>query len=366
MNIDNITEGLIVKNYKEMCSLLNQTVKGGDSKKAQLKEWSTYFNYEKDGNKFVIKEIYDTQLEKEDGRKILSIDDKRYNSVYGDDIQQLLLLLIASSSEENEIILPTTVLLNKLSMTNKNYSLARKNQDKLSEILEIDEKYINEFYGTTHSNLKSSLESSMNSLRRRALITWTTVRMVCKKVLVTNYNELDEIVIDDMDKISYSIKEEYSIADKEQDLIILEAERLTLKDMGYETIGQAIRDGRIKDFYTSVYKIIQSKANIKYYFNAYQIKFNKDLIIDALEPYGEDLNHIRIQLNNKVKEKLLDNAIARQEKVEDETKNVIGIPKLKKNQKLRIEKDYLDNIQLLINTVINMTAKDIRNKLKVD
>lgn len=88
MNLDNITEGLIVKNYKQMCELLNQTVKGGDSKRSQLKEWSTYFNYEKDGNKFIIKEIYDTQLEKEDGR----VNNKGgNNSIYAENIDRLIL-----------------------------------------------------------------------------------------------------------------------------------------------------------------------------------------------------------------------------------------------------------------------------------
>lgn len=43
MNINKLTEGQIIKNYKQMCELLEQTVKGGDSKKSQLKEWSTYF-----------------------------------------------------------------------------------------------------------------------------------------------------------------------------------------------------------------------------------------------------------------------------------------------------------------------------------
>ena len=70
-------------------------------------------------------------------------------------------------------------------------------------------------------------------------------------------------------------------------------------------------------------------------------------------------------MNNKVKEKLFDNAIKRQEKVEKECESVaIGTPLLKDIQKLRIKEDYLDYIQLIIDNVISLRANDIRNKLK--
>lgn len=68
MKLDNICEGLIVKNYKEMCSLLDEPIKGGDSKKSQLKEWDRYFEYHKDGNKFIIDEIYSECKVKDDNR----------------------------------------------------------------------------------------------------------------------------------------------------------------------------------------------------------------------------------------------------------------------------------------------------------
>ena len=68
MKIENLSEGLIIKNYKELCSILEIKVEAGNSKKAQLKELERFVGYHKEGQKFIIDEIYDEPLKKEDKR----------------------------------------------------------------------------------------------------------------------------------------------------------------------------------------------------------------------------------------------------------------------------------------------------------
>ena len=309
MNIENL-ELKTYKNYKELCGTLEEPIKGGKSKQLQMKDFERYFEFHKEGNKIVIDKIFSEEREKIDMRKsdYISETDKRHNgnnTFYGEDIEKLLLLMMASTTFEDELIFPMSIILNKISMVNSNYSIGRRNQERLSELLKIDEKYVNEFYDTTHSNLRSTLESALNRLDRKSLLRWKTVRMICKKVAIVKYNELDEIEIDmDTDKVQYTIQEEYEIATKEQDLIIIDAENKILEE-------------------------------------------------------------IRVKLNQKVKEKTLDNAIKRQEKT---TKEVItkgyGKKRKKDKQNLRLSDTYLDNIQLLIDTVIDIKAKSIRKQLK--
>jgi hypothetical protein len=64
MNIDKLCVGLVVKNYKVMCELLDEEVKSGNSKKGQLSEWKRYFDWETDKQKFIITEIYDEPKER--------------------------------------------------------------------------------------------------------------------------------------------------------------------------------------------------------------------------------------------------------------------------------------------------------------
>lgn len=370
MKIENLSKGLVAKNYKELCTLLGIEPCAGNSKKSQLKELERFISYHKEGNKFIVDEIYSEIKEKVDMRTIVKEDDKRHEgngSIYGDDIKRLLLYLMATSSEDDEIILPISILLNKLSMTNVNYSLGRRNQEKLSEILKIEEIYINEFYDTTHQNLRRTLESNLNQLDRKSILRWQTVRMICKSVAEVKYNELDEIVIDmDTNTINYDIREEYSVATKEQDLIILEAENEVLKELDLSDLNEVFRYGKVDIFYNKVYSIIKKKANIKYYFNGYKLIFNKDIVISELEKYGEDVNCVRNEINKKVKEKLFDNAVKRQKKVEKEFENIIGelSPSIKENKKLRLKDDYLKKIQIVIDNMISLTANDIRYKLK--
>ena len=370
MKLENL-ELKTYKNYKELCGILEEPIKGGKSKQLQMKDFERYFKYHKEGHKIIIDDIYSKEKEKIDMRKseYISETDKRHNgnnTFYGEDIEKLLLLMMASTMVDDELILPMSIILNKISMVNSNYSIGRRNQEKLSEILKIDEKYVNDFYDTTHSNLRSTLESALNRLDKKALLRWKTVRMVCKKVAVVKYNELDEIEIDmDTDRVQYSIQEEYDIATKEQDLIIIDAENKILEEMKLNNLNEVIRYGKINEFYKKVYNIVKKKANIKYYFNGYCLIFNRNNIVKELEKHGEDLEEIRVKLNQKVKEKTLDNAVKRQEKTTKET-IAKGYGKKRKTDKqnLRLSDTYLDNIQLLIDTVIDIKAKSIRKQLK--
>lgn len=61
---ENLAEGMVVKNYKEMCALLGEGEKDGNSKKAQIKNWNRFFSYEKQGQKFVIRDVYENPLPK--------------------------------------------------------------------------------------------------------------------------------------------------------------------------------------------------------------------------------------------------------------------------------------------------------------
>ncbi|UUV25832.1 MULTISPECIES: zinc-ribbon domain-containing protein [Lysinibacillus] len=67
--------GQVVKNYKEMCKILEQEVVSGKSKQLQIKDWERYIKYTKQGHKFIIEEIYDEEIIKAEtrGRKRIVI-----------------------------------------------------------------------------------------------------------------------------------------------------------------------------------------------------------------------------------------------------------------------------------------------------
>ena len=68
MKIENLREGMVIKNYKELCKLLEIKEQGGSSKRIQFKELDRYCSYHKDGHKIIIDKIYNEIKDKVDKR----------------------------------------------------------------------------------------------------------------------------------------------------------------------------------------------------------------------------------------------------------------------------------------------------------
>ena len=61
MKFENLHEGQVFKNYKELCATLEIEPTDGSSKRAQFKDLDTYCLYHKEGHKIIIDEIFDEQ-----------------------------------------------------------------------------------------------------------------------------------------------------------------------------------------------------------------------------------------------------------------------------------------------------------------
>ena len=79
MNISKLEIGMVIKNYKELCKILEIKVKEGNSKKAQLKELEEVVTYHKEGNKFVIDDIDYAKVEQKKDNYTLIIDKNLYS-----------------------------------------------------------------------------------------------------------------------------------------------------------------------------------------------------------------------------------------------------------------------------------------------
>ena len=62
--LNDLTVGQTFKNYKELVAFFDEEVKNGKSKKYQLENFKRYFDYEKQGNKFIITAINEIPTEK--------------------------------------------------------------------------------------------------------------------------------------------------------------------------------------------------------------------------------------------------------------------------------------------------------------
>lgn len=169
MNLDNLTEGLIVKNYKEMCNLLDVEVKTGNSKRGQLKEFERYFKYTKQGHKFIIEEVFTEPKPKVDGR--VNNGGNIANTKYEDLMDRLIINLLISYEYIEESF---------SSLMNNYFDFFTKEYDKLFKVgykryAEINGlgKGVTMTYQQKVSNIvEGCLETSLNRLHRQNIINY--------------------------------------------------------------------------------------------------------------------------------------------------------------------------------------------------
>lgn len=357
MKIENLKQGMIIKNYKELCLLLGVTVRDGKSKRLQLQDFERYFKFHKIKNKFVIDEVFDVINEKIDKRK----DTQKIsnNSLYSKDIQALIIDILAQS-KDNSVYLSTNAFLRKLDMVNDNYAIGRKFILKLSELTEVPQEYCYDFYYETNIKLRDKLETALNGLRRRALVIWNHSVTICVRVAENVVmNELEEIALEDRNKVSFKVKEIHRKATKEEKKLILKVERETLNKMNYTSIQEVfLAKTRWKEFKDTVNKTLLEKANIEYYYTSYEVVYNHEHIVEAKNQRlnKEEREEIKNNLNSNINKFVLKNAKTTKNRLMK--KEIVSATEF-----IKTTKDYLTHTETLSNTVINKNAKDIRKDL---
>ena len=282
MDVKNLYKGQIIKNYKELCSLINEKPKTSDSKNAQLKELKRFINYHNEGHKFIIDEIYEIPQKK---------NDKRTNGLYIDDIQAMIINLLLNS-KENKVLLSYGKLFKATNITNRNYIEGRNNIDKLSELTEVSKEVCYDFYNYTQTSLKQKLESALKGLERESLINFQKSYIIAK--IVVEHNIFGEPWVVD-GKLKTHV--EHKMADERERIIILYCEQEALKELNANNKQEVYIKGKWKKFKKIVQQKLKENGNIAYYYEGYSIVFNQDYI-DYYLNKNELLDTVKERLNS--------------------------------------------------------------------
>lgn len=286
--------GMIIKNYKEMCQLFEEEVKTGEAKKSQLKNWKRYFDWEKDGQKFIITDIYDTPLPKEDLRR------KGNNSIYKNYIE-LILLQYLSKQEGYRKTFTKRNWLELLGMINNKYGKEPKNKLKQLDY-SINDQEITLFYIRSNKKLERVLHDALSNLQR-------------EKLIIVEY----ETVIVSVDERG---KEHRFIANDYQKKKILQTERYILKNvMQYKNMFYVYIKNKSNEYYNKVNQKLNELYGWKYYYKQIKIIYDQPNIIEAI-PSKEVMLQKEI-LNSKIIEFLNDNAQKVYEKKEKEYEDAL-------------------------------------------
>lgn len=265
---ENISVGMVIKNYKELCNLLNMPILTSTSKQSQIKQLKCYMDFDKSGQKFIITDIFDTPLTVNDQRKFGN------NSIYSHYVEILLLQQLHKSS--NSILAGLIELSKTLCFANNNYKYISYN-NLINVNPSLTYSMISKFYLCTYNKFHRILESALKNMASRNIISVT-----------------QEIVIFTSDTTST-----YFMASKEQKEIILSTEQQILyHQYNDSTIHDLFVSGKYRKFYESVNEILKNKYGWNHYQKQYLIIYTGS---DEIIPLSKnEIYYYQKELNSKI------------------------------------------------------------------
>lgn len=326
MRIENLEEGMMIKNYKELCNVLEMKVMTSNSKKAQLKELDRYCEIRREGNRFIVEKIRSTPLDKIENRGKAS---KSNNSIYIEDIENIL-LYIMNYQDKNKLTISKSKALEMVNMVNDRYNYGRQNMKSEAKALGIDEMYINDFFMNNHSQLTNIFERALKVMKNKALIIWET-----------RYYVYDG--------------REYRLATNKEKQLIAEYQQVFLQLNNCKTLSDAFLRGMLKDIKRAVVDSINNEinTNIKFYYEGYEINISKQGVERELNLL--DVNKHIEELNFKIALKIINSTEKRKVNIDNKPRFGEGrIDTLNPYNRMKLSDEYVNiHAELVDRYIIN-------------
>lgn len=306
MKTENLKIGRI-KNYKELCAILDVPVKSGNTKKAQLKELERYCKYTKEGYSFVIIEIYDTVLPKakpmNDGRG-KSIGSRGNNTgIFQKDIAEVIMFnmineLKNKTTEDKYINISKTSMYMEVCLVNHNFYELYPMMKQISEKEDIPVQVVEYFYNTATSKMKKNIESVLNYMQRNFWIKWS-YQMSVKLVNGGTRLATDDEVYD-----------------------IISLQKKVLLEHGIKDMKEIYFTDKYITIQKEVNRQLKEEFGFEYFFNSFYIIPSRQF-----EEYAstfENIEDVRKNINNNMIISSLKSAEKKHNKVVDECGIVVN------------------------------------------
>lgn len=372
IKIENLSVGMEIKNYIELCKVLDVKETSGGARANQLEWFGDYFSYDKKGHRFIITDIYDIEVEPmKDGR-----GGSHDPLTHIENIEKLIVDILAQDNSNGKLFLSKSQLFKELEMVNENYSACKGRIPKLSKFMEIDEWNVQEWYDSTNGLLERSLHRALKNLESQSLVSWSRVITVCPVKIIgepvirreTVTNSYGEKIHKYVPYAATSMQPHREATDDEVRRI-LEVERDAMMELNCKNKQEVIRSGSWHKFENKVDDILLNTEGIAFYYKSYKVIFNKKHIreksktLNNLTLNREERAFQKTDLNRQIEDRTNRNLVNRQQKALNSPCVLFGNPTDIKIVK-RVEDGYLIDGRKLSYTLINNNHKDIRDDVR--
>lgn len=240
--IKELSTGQEFKSYYDLCANLKINPTTGNAKKSQMKEINRFMLLEKEGNKFIIKEIYDKPKPKEE-------KPNARNSKYKQIIEYLITQQLYNLAKDNkdgkaDIACWFNGITYNLSMVNENFTpcnsyITPPDLKKWLENNEISEESYQSFYYSVKHRLREYIETALRSLQKHYQLGYSkefllrrsdgSLRFLMKDEAIWYREEINIIIK------SFNIHSGFGPDTKTMER--------------YDTLRDVIINGRIKEFF---------------------------------------------------------------------------------------------------------------------
>lgn len=233
-----LKEGMIFKNYKELCGFMGWETTRGNYMKARLKELDSLCKWYRQGNKMVIEIVYELRKPKEDGRF--------KNSTYLNPVEAILLFAL-KEKENPEVYFSNSKMYKLLGMFNSKFEeLNYGDTNAMVEELLVDYLTAKSFKINSKAEANRIIKRALNSMKDRRVIDYTNSKIIVSyegKHRVATSEEskillkLEKEVLDELNCYSYSQMEFKNLTYKYYNLLKKKIESSELKDFQYSYEG---------------------------------------------------------------------------------------------------------------------------------
>lgn len=294
----NLKGGNVFSNYKELCNFLDIPILTGNSKIAQEKELKRYVDFEKEGHKYIIKEVYDIPM------PILSTKGSGYYETLEFIICRLLLNHI---SREGSTVYRTTInsLAENTGFVNNLYFEYLKHKNKLSAQLSVPVEVVEKLYKDSQRNYRGTIYRTLKKLEMDKVIKFQEVYYVQEII------EKDKIVLEtDLDRFGdvqthlyrpIEIEGDFRKATEFEIQTITDTEFKMLSRFNAENVYELYKNGNQVEYYNTVQRELINKIGIGKYYKVLEIY----LVQEGIRKKERKLSEVLKELNDKFYQKLI-------------------------------------------------------------
>lgn len=348
--------------YKDLCEVLGEKVKTGNSKKAQLKHWENYFLWEREGNKYHIKTILNTLFVNSD-KVVSNGKTKSYIPL----MEKILLNLMyeytkRDNKDDNDVFTVTASFLREaLGLVNSKYQDYNQKNGRLAHKLELDSKVVEEFYSRSRSMFKRDIERVLKSLKNQRLLEYEeSMYVVPLKSQAPKFQAREsfdeygdkETTYEKEGAFANSSPRSYKARPSEIKEVNMIAWK-TIQAMGYKDISTIHANGLYPTFQKYFNENIINEMGLYRIYYAYELIFHDAVVkylanIDEIDFIlsKEDLKQLRFDANSKVCDTIINNAKNRVFKANSNPDAPQGVKGVEYNE------DYMDSYDVLTISII--------------